>query len=157
MVSIEYLKANFTYDPLTGVVYRKSGPQSGSVASVLLKRQGKNRVSIKGKKMYAYRIAWALHYGVWPTYEIDHINGNSADDRISNLRDVTRKINQENVRRPNSRNSLGILGVSKKGNFFTAKLVINRRLTQIGTYKTADEAYEAYVNEKRKHHAGCTL
>jgi len=37
------------------------------------------------------RLAWFLYYGDWPKHTIDHINKNSLDHRIENLRDVTQK------------------------------------------------------------------
>ncbi len=46
----------------------------------------------------AHRIAWALHYGVLPdpSMEIDHINGDRSDNRISNLRLVSQVDNLRN-------------------------------------------------------------
>jgi len=46
-----------------------------------------------GIKMH--RAAWALFYGRWPT-EIDHLNGNKTDNRIENLREVSRGENDQN-------------------------------------------------------------
>lgn len=56
-------------------------------------------VFYKGHGYKAHRLAWLLHYGVWPKHEIDHINGNRADNRISNLRDVPHHVNQMNQKR----------------------------------------------------------
>jgi hypothetical protein len=37
-----------------------------------------------------------MHYGVWPTQLIDHINGDSSDNRIVNLRQTTQSENNRN-------------------------------------------------------------
>lgn len=44
----------------------------------------------------ACRVAWAIHHGEWPQYDVDHVNGNTLDDRIENLRDVPNAINHRN-------------------------------------------------------------
>ena len=49
------------------------------------------------------RIVYAMTHGAWPEHQIDHINRNSLDDRPSNLRDVTSKVNNGN-RKHRSRN-----------------------------------------------------
>lgn len=46
------------------------------------------QVQVLGSIYKAHRLAWLLHYKVWPTHTIDHINRNPSDNRIVNLRDV---------------------------------------------------------------------
>ena len=53
---------------------------------------------------------WAHFYGEWPTDEIDHINGNRNDNRIKNLRQVSRQENSRNMAAPSS-NTSGVVGV----------------------------------------------
>jgi len=57
---------------------------------------------IDGEQIKASRkqsaIVWFLVHGVWPEGEtIDHINGDSFDDRIENLRIATRRENAQNM------------------------------------------------------------
>jgi hypothetical protein len=45
----------------------------------------------------AHRLVWFVVHGKFPDGDIDHINGNRSDNRIENLRDVTRRANLQNV------------------------------------------------------------
>ncbi len=131
------------------------------------KMQGKpaNRKDSKGyvylhvgnKMILGHRIAWFKHYGKWPDGVIDHINGDPADNRICNLRDVPQPVNMQNQRKPRADNKLGLLGVSMKGNRFRAQITVNQKKKMLGTFATAEEAHLAYVTAKRELHIGGTL
>lgn len=71
--------------------------------------------SIFNRGVRAHRVAWAMFYGKWPEGEIDHINGNPADNRITNLRDVSHAVNMRNQRRY-SNSSSGVIGVCWQAN-----------------------------------------
>lgn len=47
---------------------------------------------------------------MWPTYNIDHINGIRTDNRIENLRDVPQRINVYNTQ-PKTNPDTGVVGV----------------------------------------------
>jgi hypothetical protein len=88
----DVLKSAISYNPETGILI-KSGKETG-----VLNTTGYLRVWIKGHGYYpAHRIAYALYHGMDPhPLEIDHINRNRSDNRISNLRAVTPSENSKN-------------------------------------------------------------
>lgn len=57
---------------------------------------GHKRGTILNSDFYAHRVAWAIHYGNWPEGEIDHIDGDPANNSIDNLRSVSRLENTRN-------------------------------------------------------------
>jgi hypothetical protein len=92
----------------------------------------------------ASHIAWLYFYGEWPKLEIDHINRNSLDDSIANLRDVTGSVNNMNQGETKA-NKSGFKGVFKhyeKG--YGAKIGINKISYNLGVYPTAELAAGAY-------------
>lgn len=109
-------------------------------------RQG----SIFGVNIRAHRVAWALVHGYWPE-TIDHINGNRSDNRLVNLRACTQA---ENVRNCPVRkhNRLGVKGVQKWGNKFTASIRLNGKVNRLGTFETIAEAAAAYAKASAELH-----
>lgn len=119
---VRHLKERYTYDAAQGVVRnRKNQVVKGAVNSVgyLLfdARVDGNRHDIK-----LHQLVWVLVYGRFPK-QIDHINGNPKDNRVENLREVTRSENDMNrvwAWKPN--HSTGLPGVCKSGNKFEIKV-----------------------------------
>jgi len=74
--------------------------------------------------------------------EIDHINNIKTDNRVENLRWVTRSENNRNCKKKNS--STGFTGVTKNGKGFRARCSKDGVAKSLGTFKTAEEAFEAY-------------
>ena len=95
------------------------------------------------KKGYlAHRLAWAMHYGVWPTQMIDHISGDRADNRIVNLRQITQSENNRN-RRKSTKNTSGYVGVYKRGAKWLARISVDNKKLHLGIYDTVEQAVQA--------------
>lgn len=104
--TLAYIKYNFTYDPASGLITRSDRKNSGGSYD----KDGYLILKVKSRHFKAHRIAWFLYYGEYPVMEIDHINRDRTDNRISNLRLVTRAENIKNSRlTPNPKT--GVIGV----------------------------------------------
>lgn len=146
----EYIRTHLSYDPDTGVVgwSRSNGGRSPKVAGNL--NNGYRRIKCKGKKFLAHRIAWFLHYEEWPKQEVDHINGDKLDNRISNLRDVSLMQNQQNTgmkKTGKRKNTSGWKGVSwnKKSQKWQAEIRYNGAHQYLGMFDDIREAAEEYI------------
>lgn len=155
----EELTKLFSYDPVTGhythlVGDKRWGPAGRQAGSVV--GNGYRMLSVKGKRYTEHRVAWFLHYGVWPQ-TLDHINGDKADNRIANLREATTAENGWNVSRRRT-NTSGYKGVSfsspsGKGNGWRAEIRIGNTRVFLGDgYATPEAAHEVYKEAAAKHH-----
>jgi hypothetical protein len=97
---------------------------------------------IFNKKHLAHRLAWAMHYGVWPTQMIDHISGDRADNRIVNLRQTTQSENNRN-QRIRADNTSGYVGVYKRGAKWYARISVDNKKLHLGLYDTVEQAVQA--------------
>lgn len=153
------LKRRLRYDPETGfftwLVKPCRNRQSGSVAGNI--SRGRIDIQIRKERFLAHRLAWLYMTGFMPAGEIDHINGDGADNRWKNLRSVTHKMNAQNKRKAQVDNQTGFLGVSPDRNKFRATIFVDGKHKYLGSYYTPQEAHQVYVLAKRRYHAGNTL
>ena len=127
---------------------RKAGAKAGSIDSY-----GYLQLSINSKRYKAHRIVWLLIYGSWPNGEIDHIDGDKLNNRITNLRDVSSQINAWNRTLAQKNNSTGYRGVTKHRNKFMADIKVCGKKIYLGLFDTPELAHQAYLQAKTKHHA----
>lgn len=149
------------YDQLTGALTWRSTSKNGNVrqgdlAGHICKR-GYRIIRMFGRNYKAHRVAWLLVQGEWPSADIDHINGIRHDNRIQNLRDVARVINQQNYRVATPRSKSGLLGTSYLKGKWKAQIGVFGVQRYLGTFDTPQEAHAAYVAAKRALHPGCTI
>lgn len=141
MPTADELRAVFNYDPATGVLSRKGGGRGGCIYGWKMPA-GHLQFSYKNKKLLAHRIAWCIHYGQWPATEIDHANGDGADNRIVNLRLATRSQNCGNTK--TRRNGLKGAYYDKSSGRWLASITKNRRQFHLGRFASEQEAHAAY-------------
>ncbi len=148
------------YDPDTGVftnrVKRSRKTIAGAVAGCL--SRGRVVIRLDGRLHLAHRLAWLYVHGRWPSMDVDHIDGNAQNNRLHNLRDVPHQVNIQNQRRARADNTVGLLGVSKRGGKFLAQIADkDGGRPRIGAFATPEEAHAAYLEAKRRLHEGCTI
>ena len=151
------VKAWFFYDPTTGSFEYGNPPDAmfRDARSAKIWRtktsglkpgwRGQNGyiyLTLRGQKLLAHRVAWFLHHGEWPKNYIDHINGNSADNRICNLRDVTHSVNMMNTRLRVD-NRTGAVGVQRRGKRWIAQIKAFGSQQNLGSFETKSEAVAA--------------
>jgi hypothetical protein len=112
-------------------------------------------IKIHGKLYKAHRLAWIYVYGGIPEgAQIDHKNGQRADNKIENLRVATGNIEQSQNRVAHSNNKIGLIGVSWKQSqaMWVAQIQYKGKKYHLGYYDTPEEASEAYIKAKSKLH-----
>ena len=140
----------FTYDRETGVLYwrirdRNTIRRNYVAGSSKGTKEGYRRVGIKGKIYKEHRIIMMLCFGHIPeNAEIDHINHVRNDNRLCNLRFVTRSENSKN-QSLSSKNTSGVTGVyfSKTKKKYIAQIKVDREIIYLGTFETLEEAAAA--------------
>lgn len=145
----------FVYCRRTGNLYRLKPnglPASGKPAGY--KSNGYIKLRYGKARALAHRLVWRIVYGEWPAGQIDHINGDRADNRIENLRLATQAENQQNRRIPGRRNKSGFLGVSwdRVVGMWHAQIAKDGICYPIGWFETPEEAHAAYLKAKMKLH-----
>jgi hypothetical protein len=156
MTDLTYERAAelLSYCAETGILRWKATGKPTSTSTV---NAGYMRVGIDKKNYRAHRLAWLLHTGAFPVYDIDHIDGNKANNAIANLRDVPSYVNKQNRQRPNKGNALGFLGVTSNHGGFSARIYKNGQRIHIGNYSTPEEAHAVYLEHRRREYVGNTI
>ena len=163
MMTQDQLKQVLDYNPETGVfTWIKSTSNMvkvGRIAGSYTK--GANRIYIKvfGKRYMAHRLAWFYVHGAFPRMQIDHIDGNSSNNALSNLREATNSQNGQNKRKARKDCISGLAGAhyNKRRNKYLARIKINKEVIYLGSYATMQEAHNVYITAKRKLHEYCTV
>lgn len=115
-------------------------------------------VFILGFQHRVHRLAWLYVHGEFPKAFIDHMDGDRLNNAISNLRDVSKTVNGQNMRKATKRSMTGYLGVSvaPRGKF-VASISVQGKYRYLGFFDTAELAHESYLAAKRELHEGCTI
>lgn len=153
-ISVETLRVLIGYNPLTGELFRRD-PATGFIEPIDRIDGGYIRFEILGRKVRGHRVAWALWHGSWPEGEIDHINGDRADNRIENLRAISPRQNSRNKRIPQD-HATGCVGVEKRVSLrgvvkWRASIHFNKRKVRLGQFNSIEEAITARLKAEREY------
>lgn len=165
----EELRQLLRYEPETGKLYWLERPLemfsderhcktwnkrfAGKQALKTDRGQGYYGGAINWRSVFAHRVIWALVYGEWPNGEIDHINGQRDDNRLVNLRNVSKTENMRNAFRSKN-NTSGRTGVSwyKRTSKWIAYIGVGgKRHIVLGYYKRFEDAVAARERAEIEH------
>ena len=155
----ELLEHTFTFDLENGKLFWKNvskyhsklnGFEAGNVVATRNNKQYwvikfNNKIYKRGRLIYFYV------YGKFPNPCVDHINGNSLDDRPINLREVTVTQNSWNHKGRKKSNDLP-MGIRKNHNKYVARIAVNKKQITIGSFNTVEEAEKQYINYRKKYY-----
>lgn len=172
-ISAETVRELLDYDPETGIFTWKArdrkwfpsekpqklwnGTWAGKVAG-RTHHSGYVDIGLLSRRYQVHRVAWLHVYGEWPKGEIDHIDGDRANNRIANLRDVRRNENQQNVVSPRADSTSGLRGVCwhKGKRKWVANINKDNQRFELGAFDCKHEAYAAYLEAKSVLHVSTT-
>ena len=166
-ITQELARKLFRYDEETGILYHRNRDKSMfSNNAQYLNWNGRYPDTQVGSKTktgylctrinktdyYVHYMIWVYCHGDFSNMEIDHINRNRSDNRISNLRLCSPLQNAHN--RSKHRRKDGRKGIYKRNdcNTWRAIITVNGKTVNIGSYKTEQEAIDAYKKASLKAH-----
>lgn len=155
MITHVELLSLMTYDPGTGIFrwreYRY--PRRPDLVVGFMSDTGYLRCKIGPQTFPLHRLAWFYVHKRWPSGQIDHINLDKTDNRLSNLRDATHAQNKTHTEVYRN-NRLGVRGVRKKnrGLRYEARITHEGRVIHLGHYLTIEEAAAARKAAERLLH-----
>ena len=143
-LTAERLRELIHYNPETGVFRWKQARQGGRVGA---NAGGKDSyrhivITIDGCTYRARRLAWLYVYGEWPAIDVDHVDRDKSNIRISNLRLATPPPKVQ--RRSNNRS--GVKGVtwSRRVRRWRAEIRVPNKLIFLGYFASVEEAATAF-------------
>jgi len=163
-----YLRQCFDYNPDTGSLTWSERPRSHFSSKSEYNRyysrfygrevgrvtsQGYRELRLNGKHYGCHRIVYKLYYGKDPELHLDHINGDTLDNRIENIRQCTSTQNNHN-HRISIKNRSGYKGVSvlKDGRYKVSIRIGNEERLHLGYYRNVEDAARAYRDAADKYH-----
>ena len=159
--TLEQLSALFTVDVSGGRMFWKHPPKHHP--RLRGKEAGGVRPNHAGKKYWVIKIGKVAHKrarliflvarGHLPTPCVDHINGDSLDDRIVNLREATVLQNAWNHKRRKRGSSLpmGVRTVTNSSRY-QARLAVNGKMIHLGCFDSVEQAATVYRQAREKHY-----
>lgn len=146
---IEYL----SYNPMRGELrWKKSPGPKAPVGGIAGTRTTDGYLSFRLKRMHfkCSIVAWALYHNRWPSGLIDHKDGDTANNRIENLREVT---NGQNVYNQLPRSTSGYKGVyvRPENGTYRASIHLDGKNKSLGTFTTAEAANAARIKAEKEY------
>lgn len=145
------LRAAVTYDPNSGRFFRdyppsRRRPYAKTREVGFSTDKGYRHILVDGRRYIAHRLAWFWMTGNWPPDQVDHIDGNKANNAWVNLRQATNSQNQANTKtRRNNRAGLKGAHYLKASGKWTSRVKVNGSRYFLGLFDTPEQAHAAYA------------
>lgn len=154
-VVLDWMSNHFAVHPERGqlvwVVPPKNHPRLLGADAGGLRRdhRGKRYCYIKkdGRSLKRGWLIFLWVYGRWPNECIDHVDGDSANDCITNIREATVTQNSWNHKSRRKASPLPI-GVRRMRDKFQARIAYNKTMLHLGVFNTPDEAHSVYLTKR---------
>lgn len=153
--TLEFLNQTFSYDKKAGLLkwkqqnkYRSKKDWVGCI------HKGYASVYLNKSYYLIHRLIWFIEKNEWPKM-VDHINGDTLDNRIGNLRACGSRINQQNRKYHRSGKKLVGAYFSKRSGRWSAQSLIDGKVVRFGSYKTQEEANSRYKQELKNRGIEC--
>jgi len=148
--SVQELRDMFNYHPDGYLVRKSTGRPCGQRPN---RPDGRIHVQVGRRKLLAHRIVYAIVTGEMPNGDIDHIDGNPLNNRIENLRDVSKSENLHNSKNRKD-NSSGFPGVHwhHQHQKWHARIQVDNQRIFLGYFSDYEDAVRARKIAKIKHH-----
>tara|TARA_R110000868_G_C10651198_1_gene744967 strand:- start:141 stop:674 length:534 start_codon:yes stop_codon:yes gene_type:complete len=119
----------------------RQGKKAGGVRVDKQKKKHYEIIKIYGRNYRVHKIAYLYCHGYMPAI-IDHINHNTIDNRIENLREISKKDNSRNLPLY-SNNKTGYHGVYPCATGYRAVIGVDGKVVHIGTFPDLGAAVSA--------------
>lgn len=153
-IDYELIKSKLHYDKLCGVFkWKVKQGQAISIGDTAgsLHHTGYTTFRLNRREYSCHRAAWAVCNSIRDFGEIDHINGIRSDNRIDNLRLVSRSGNQQN-KAINSNNTTGHTGVCRVRNGRWRSIITIDGVRHSKFFGSFDDACDWYKVQKNNLH-----
>ena len=151
-ITQDYVKQLLEYRD--GVLYWKVSRGKAKVGAKAgyLNQIGYFQTQVNGKLYLNHRLIFLMHHGYLPQY-LDHIDGNTLNNKIENLRAATLTQNQYN-RKLNKNNSSGVKGVwwRKDIKKWRVSFKINGKEKSFGVFDNLELAEIVAQEARTKYH-----
>lgn len=153
MLTFEQAAALVEYDPDTGLFRRFGHYRNRGWTAGTLHWTGYRVYKLAGKMVLAHRLAWLLSHGEWPAQQVDHADGDKANNKIGNLRLATSSQNTHNAAKYH-RGYSRFKGVSqfKRNGRWVAGIKVDGKSIYLGMFDTEEDAHAAYVQAAEDHY-----
>ena len=151
------IREAWSYDPVTGkIIWLISIPPAEALEEAgSLHSAGYKQLCLDQTMYLAHRVAWFLYYGEWPKENLDHIDGDRLNNKITNLRIANKQQNAWN-RLPRKNVTSLYKGVSwdKVRNKWAVYIKVDGKVVNLGRYLLEEDAAEAYNKAAIAHFNG---